>query len=87
MNIEQLWKAQQGQESRERAYEESCALVPVGHLSAPEVCRLFADEPAEEWRRSPGKRARELVQALDLPLMELGSGRWVVTFNLEGLES
>jgi hypothetical protein len=86
MNIRQYLEAQRPEEVQQNKYEEECAHVHAGYLSAYDVCRLFAGQPHSAWSKTPGQTARALVEERALPLMEIGTGRWMVRHTLEGLQ-
>ena len=78
--LERLIKEGRSGERERVRYEESCAQVPAGYLSAWDVCRIWGGSTESE---SPGDTAKRLVDTNDLPLMEIGIGRWVVTHSIK----
>lgn len=86
MNIEEYRDAQRPEEVVRKRYEQECGQVYSGHLNAHDVCRLFSTQPYSTWSSKPGQTAKALVEDLGLPLMEVGSGRWMVAHVVEGLE-
>ena len=86
MQLQDYIDSQQPETVRARKYEEECSKVTPGHLTPTDVCRLWDSRPYRQWSAEPAASAKRLVVDLGLPLMELGSGRWVVIHALEGLE-
>ncbi|WP_147381491.1 hypothetical protein [Nocardioides immobilis] len=85
MNEVQRWiEGNKPEVLREKQYEEACRSVPLGHLSANDVCMLFHSGDTAEWADTPGSTAKALVESRGLPLMQVAPGKWVVAFTVVG---
>jgi hypothetical protein len=83
MNQLQRWiESSKPEVLRQKQYEEACRLVPLGHLSANDVCMLFHPGDMTEWSETPGTTAKHLVESQGLPLLQVAPGKWLVAFGL-----